>query len=185
MSSQYSDGAAPCIVVVAAATTGGYYRARLLQVAAHLHRALLGLHEDEHGWRKALLDDASQREQLALLVRVRVRVRKRVRKRVSVRARASLLGWPGAVDSATVEVAGRRTRGSGWAPSGPATLPGSVKACRAARCVPRRHSGRARAPPRGGAGGLARCPSSRPQKSSRCATVSAAAFLAPTTILTG
>ena len=39
-------------------------------VAAHLHRALLGLHEDEHGWRKALLDDASQREQLTLLVRV-------------------------------------------------------------------------------------------------------------------
>mmetsp|Transcript_63038 Transcript_63038/g.152187 ORF Transcript_63038/g.152187 Transcript_63038/m.152187 type:complete len:245 (-) Transcript_63038:833-1567(-) len=37
------------------------------ELVEELHRALLGLHEDEHGWRKALLDDASQREQLTLL----------------------------------------------------------------------------------------------------------------------
>ena len=37
------------------------------ELVEELHRALLGLHEDEHGRREPLLDEVAQREQLAVL----------------------------------------------------------------------------------------------------------------------
>eukprot|EP00964_Phaeocystis_antarctica_P083878 scaffold52809_cov42-Phaeocystis_antarctica.AAC.1 len=54
-----------------------------------------------------------------------------------------------AVESAALEAANSSTRGSGWAPSGPASLPGSAEPARAARRALRRHRVQAGALQRG------------------------------------
>ena len=57
-------------------------------------------------------------------------------------------GWPKAVQSAALEAAGSSTRGSGWAPSGRASSPGSAEQPRAGRRALRRRKSRAQALPR-------------------------------------
>eukprot|EP00964_Phaeocystis_antarctica_P147291 scaffold113826_cov55-Phaeocystis_antarctica.AAC.2 len=68
---------------------------------------------------------------------------------LSCRAPSSRPGCSKAVESAAMETASSSTRGSGWAPGGPASRPGSAELPRAARRALRRHRSRAGALPRG------------------------------------